>query len=364
MKGVILVTLLFLISFFIARSYKAYLVENKSDSFSEFLALPEFNVNDSMHRQLLKEALNSFYPEQIEKNEKTANELERYVVEKFTNPLFKEGADRGFLTFGKIPDIILRFIPFVIIFLLVLGITYYGAVTLGTIKYLNYKKKSESVVLTLFDFIKSEINRNNFFRDKKFWQKLLTYSGLIIIKMFGYLVLFSPAYVAAYAMRTKIDTDTYPFLILLAVFTNGILINYINKFYTFLLHEGNKGYVETALVKNLDEDYNNEKYFSTKLLFKIQKKFDGHVFGHIYKNAEFQFVQGIKDMASFLITGLIIIEMALNIQGHFGYELLKQVLYNNYDVVIFYIYLIFLLVKITEYSVDSFDNFLKRKYAN
>ncbi len=70
-------------------------------------------------------------------------------------------------------------------------------------------------------------------------------------------------------------------------------------------------------------------------------------------NARYQFLTTLKEHASFLITGLIIIEMALNIQGHLGYELMQNILYKQYDVVLSIILGMFLLVKSTEIVVDS-----------
>jgi len=364
LKGVLLLSLLFVAAFFLARGYKSIVIERETNSFAPYLEIEGFNPNDAIHRELLRESLNVFYPENHSENQKTYNDLEKYIVDKYTNPLFKEGADPGYLTFSKIPGIIWQFIPFIIIFAIVLLITYYGSVTLGSVKYINYKNRDESAFRRLLKFLATSMKQKKFYRKKYFYVGLFSKSLVLLVTALGYLVLFSPAYVTAYSIRTEINTDTYLFMILLGIFTNGILINYINKYFTFLYHEGKKGYVETAMVKNLNENYNDKMYFSFKKMVKPFKKFDGHVFGHIYKNAEFQFIPGIKDLASFLITGLIIIEMALNIQGHFGYELLKQVLFKNYDVVVFYIFMIFLLVKTTEFFVDSLDEIIKKKYEN
>jgi len=60
-------------------------------------------------------------------------------------------------------------------------------------------------------------------------------------------VLFSPAYVIAYAIRTEFNTDTIIFMALLGVVSNGLLVTYANKFYAFLVAESRKGYVETGL---------------------------------------------------------------------------------------------------------------------
>ena len=76
------------------------------------------------------------------------------------------------------------------------------------------------------------------------------------------------------------------------------------------------------------------------------------MFDHIYQNARFQYLSTIKEQASFLITGLIIIEMALNIQNHLCYELLQNILYSNYAVVVSIVLAIYFLVKATEITVD------------
>jgi hypothetical protein len=81
-------------------------------------------------------------------------------------------------------------------------------------------------------------------------------------------------------------------------------------------------------------------------------------------NARYQYISTVKEQAAFLVTGLIIIEMALNIQGYFSYELLKQLLYKNYDIVIVIILGIFYVVKGTEILIDYFKNREMMKFEN
>jgi ABC-type dipeptide/oligopeptide/nickel transport system permease component len=89
-----------------------------------------------------------------------------------------------------------------------------------------------------------------------------------------------------------------------------------------------------------------------------------HVFHHILLNARYQFLPTLKEHASYLISGLIIIEMALNIQGHLCYELLQNVLYRDYEVVLFIMLGIFLVVKATEIVVDTLTYRAARMYGN
>jgi hypothetical protein len=184
-----------------------------------------------------------------------------------------------------------------------------------------------------------------------------------LIKVFGYLVLFSPAYVIAYSFKTKFDTDSILFMILLGVLSNGLLILYAQKFYTFLVTESRKGYVETAIVKNLNNNYDHNS-LKLSIIFNFNKKFSGHVFNHIFLNAQHQYFSTIKEQGAFLITGLIIIEMALNIHGHICYELLQCLLYNNYAFVLIILFGIFLIVKITEIFVDYIIHIENYKYSN
>jgi ABC-type dipeptide/oligopeptide/nickel transport system permease component len=88
------------------------------------------------------------------------------------------------------------------------------------------------------------------------------------------------------------------------------------------------------------------------------------VFDHIFKNAQFQYLSTLKEQASFLITGLIIIEMALNIHGHLSYELLRQLLYKNYSIVTVIILGIFYTVKLTEIATDYFIHRQTLRYEN
>ncbi len=84
---------------------------------------------------------------------------------------------------------------------------------------------------------------------------LLSLVAKALLKGMAYAVLFAPAYVIAYSIKSSIDTDSFIFMIILGVISNGLLVNYANKFFTFLVAESRKGYVETAIVKNLSDSY-------------------------------------------------------------------------------------------------------------
>jgi len=152
-------------------------------------------------------------------------------------------------------------------------------------------------------------------------------------------------------VRTEFNTDSAFFMVLLATMCNGLLIVYSNKFYAFLTSESRRGYVETAMAKNLTASYGSNA-IPLKAILRPFKKFDGHVFGHIFANTRQQYLSSVKEQASFLITGLVITEMALNIHGYLSYEMLRQLLYKNFSIVIVILLLIFITVKMTEILVD------------
>jgi hypothetical protein len=187
-----------------------------------------------------------------------------------------------------------------------------------------------------------------------------------VCKGAAYAVLFAPAYVIAYSVKTSFDTGSSLFMLVLGVVSNGLLINYANKFFTFLTAESRKGYVETAIVKNLDASYQWGAPDGITRWAVVQpvRLFPTHVFRHVYLNARHQYLPALKEHASFLITGLIIIEMALNIQGHLGYELMQNILYRQYDVALVVILGIFLVVKATEILVDGWFHRESAKYGD
>jgi ABC-type dipeptide/oligopeptide/nickel transport system permease component len=198
------------------------------------------------------------------------------------------------------------------------------------------------------------------FRRSAFKEKLLQIRDLFFLllkgfaKALAYLALFTPAYVMAYSIKSDFNTNSEIFLVLLAVLSNSLLITYTNKFFTLLISESRKGYVLTARVKSLNNSYfsNTKDGLSYKSIFSIKKDFKGHVFNHIFMNARFQYIETIKEQASFVISGLVIIEMALNIHGQFNYELLQQVLYKNFHYVALMALGIFALVKLTDIAAE------------
>lgn len=319
------------------------------EDISQFVNCEFIEFNEPFHRALLKDVMNIYYPGQDDTNTKLVRDILSYKEEAFSKSLQRSHVKET-LSAEKLLQLFFMYVKFFIVYVLVMVLTYYGVQTFGVWRFIRRKQRSSAHVTD---------------RSKRIGAMLAmpfraTINGIV------YFILFSPAYVIAYSIRTEFNTDTIFFMVLLGVISNGLLVMYTNKFYTFLMAESRKGYVETAVVKNLSTSYDHHTKhgISYKAIMRPVKQFDGHVFGHIFKNAQYQYFSTIKEQASFLITGLIIIEMALNIHGHLSYEMLRQILYKNYDLVIVIILGIFYTVKLTEVVTDLIMHREALKYEN
>ncbi len=298
-------------------------------------------------RTLLHDALEVYYPARARETSELANAILRHKEQQFLENT-RGSQNRQGLSWSKIRDITGMYLKFLFVYVVVMILTYYGVQTLGAWWFVRRKRR---------------IHASPRKGSPKTLIKWLLFETAGIFAM---LVLFSPAYVIAYAIRTEFNTDTLFFLIVLGVISNGLLVTYAHKFYTFLITESRKGYVETAIAKNLRNSYQPDSPdgISNRAIIRPVKHFRGHVFGHIFQNARRQYLAAIKEQASFLITGLIIIEMALNIHGYLSYELLRQILYGNAGVVVLIILVIFFTVKLTEITTDLLIYRDNKRYAD
>ena len=311
-----------------------------------YVDIPGIELGDPFQKTLLREALNVYFPGRQEKNDSLMGDILQYRENRFRKNL--ESVESETLSFPRLIQILGMYLKFLLIYMVVMALTYYGVQTMGVWRFVRRKARGhESPDKT----------------DFKAQSRRAIKTGA---KGLAYLVLFSPSYVIAYSIRTEFSTDSLLFMIFLGVVSNGLLVTYANKFYNFLVTESRKGYIETARVKNLDNGYRQEGAggIPWKAILKLRKRFDGHVFGHIFQNARYQYISTLKEQAAFLITGLIIIEMALNIHGHFSYDMLRQMLYKNYDIVIVFFLGIFYTVKLTEMLADWAHHREAMRYEN
>lgn len=347
--GIIFVSLVLLIALFLFKRSSTKTARDEFNTINQFVKIEFIDFSDPFHKALLKDLMNIYYPGQYDKNSDLVKAIIRYKEKEFTESLQKSHLIEA-MSVDKFFQLLVMYLKFLMVYVLVMVLTYYGVQTFGVLRFVRRKQRSSV---------------DSYQGPGKIGRLLLKPFKAIGMGIV-YFILFCPAYVIAYSIRTEFNTDTTFFMVLLGIVSNGLLIMYTNKFYAFLVAESRKGYVETAIVKNLKNSYQTHTPdgISNKEIFRLVKRFDGHVFGHIFKNARFQYLSTIKEQASFLITGLIIIEMALNIHGHLNYEMLRQILYKNYDIVIVIVLGIFYTVKLTEIMTDYIKYKESLKYEN
>jgi hypothetical protein len=305
------------------------------------------SLDSPFDRALLRDVLDVYYPEQRAQNRQTVEELLQRQQQALTRH-FGQAHLVERLSADTLRELLWMFLRFVAVYAFVTALVYYGVQTLGVWQFVHRKAMSE----------RGQPQTPSLARPRAILRSIGAAAGGMI--------LFSPAYVIAYAIRTEFSTDSLLFLILLGVVSNGLLITYAQKFYSFCKAESRRGYVETAKAKNLCSTYDPSRPdgIAPRDILRFRKRFDNHLFGHVFANARYQYLATLKEQSSFLITGLIIIEMALNIHGHLSYEMLRQMLYGNLDIVIAIILGIFYVVKSTEIGVDYAIHRLDRRYAN
>jgi hypothetical protein len=329
------------------------------------LNLPFIEFDRSFDKSLLLDVLDLFEPGKQAEHELLLAQIEQFRRDNLVRNMELAHIREG-LSLNKLKQLAWMYLKFILIYALVMLLTYYGVQTFGLIRFVRKQQKRTSDLLSFFRLLINKPEGKRLSDIFRHYGRALSNLLIAVIKAAAFLILFSPAYVIAYSLKTEFNTDSILFMIILAVLSNGLLILYTHKFYTFLLTESRKGYVQTALVKNLEHSYlpSPGSAVSYKNLFQFRKHFDGHILNHIFMNARFQYLSTVKEQASFLITGLIIIEMALNIHGHLNYEMLKQILYRNYDIVLVIILGIFYVVKGTEIISDLIIHKETLKYEN
>ncbi|TFH01246.1 MAG: hypothetical protein E4H13_05435 [Calditrichales bacterium] len=301
------------------------------------------DLNSQEDRAILKESLDLFEPGQEEEHAALVEHIAAHLAERMSSGVMQRNINAP-ITAAQVFDLLQLLLKFSIVYLLVLLLTYYSVETFGIYRFIRSESRAMEPPIA------TNINATALDKLQRVGIKIFR-NG---IKTVILLTLFSPAYVIAYSFKTRFDTDSLFLMILLGVISNGLLITYTQKYFTFLQSESRKGYVQTAIVKNLHRSYrfNSTDGIPLKALFRLRKQFPGHILDHIYENVRFQYLNTLKEQASFLITGLIIIEMALNIQGHLCYTLMQNILYKNLPVVLMIVFGIFIIVKLTEIFID------------
>jgi hypothetical protein len=331
--AIVFVTIAIIAASLLAESVTRQQASREPAAVRAFGDLSGVDFNNPLDVAVLHDAATIYFPGRRDLNDSLLGIIEQFRQGQFAAKL-QDAHVRQSLTISRFFEISLMYARFLLVYILVMGLTWYGVQTIASFRFVYKKAVAASPPASTGER----------------WKRWLMRCGAGIAAF----LLFCPAYVIAYAIRTEFNTDTIVFMILLGVVSNGVLITYANKFYSFLVSESRKGYVDTALVKNCRSSYrfHGEEGITLGALLRPAKHFSGHVFDHIFSNARNQYLPTIKEQASFLISGLIIIEMALNIHGHLTYEMLRQLLYKNYSLVAVMILFIFYTVKGTEIMAD------------
>ncbi len=364
--ALVLVGIVFvLISLLLIRDSAGPLSDNEK-LVQQYAAAGFIDWNDPAQRAVFKDVWNIYHPAQSLK----VDSLSAAITSAYNSKAGLAARRPGGKTELSFPENILRLAPlylnFIFVYVIVLIFSYYAAQTCGIWRFVQMKRGRSSYLQLLYVEIQHRPARSHF-KEICIWVvrcgRLL---GFALLKGIIYLTLFAPAYVVAYAFKTSFDTDSILFMIVLGAFSNGLLITYTQKFFAYLISESHKGYLQTALVKNLKRSYqyNSADGIPLSSMLRFKKVFPGHVFGHIYSNARYQYLPALKEQASFLITGLIIIEMALNIQNHLCYDLLQNLLYQDYTSVLIAVFGIFLIIKSTEIVTDVLYLRETQRYEN
>jgi hypothetical protein len=353
--GVFLVVSVFILLATLMENPRDESATTREQAIKPYLELEFLDLGDPLHRAIFKETLALYYPRRPGRADSILRAIDTHRQEQFTTESLKTGAQQRGLTIAKLVRLVPMYLNFVLVYAIVLALSTYGAQTLGTYRFVRTKQRRLPPFSEFLGRLR-ELRRGPDWKARlSAVVKTLPPLILSFAKGAAYAVLFAPAYVVAYSLKTRFETDGYLFMVTLAVVSNGLLVTYASKFYTFLVHEDRKGYVDTARVKNLRASYawNTPEGITARSILMPRKRFPGHLLNHITMNAQFQYILTVKEQATFLITGLVIIEMALNIQGHFCYELMQNILYRDYEVVLAIVVALFVLVKATDIAVDA-----------
>jgi len=190
-----------------------------------------WQTNDRFQQALLKDAVNIFFPGRYDHNAALVSEAllnsERRLSRELQTAYLTER-----LNGDKLAQLAGMYAKFLFVYILVMLLTYYGVQTLGRgclsagegrrcspagPPGLRGRQREPAVLWLPWSFLAGICHR------------LLDAHGP--------------------------HTDTVFFMTILGVISNGLLIVYATKFQAFLEAESRKGYVETAMVKNLHDSY-------------------------------------------------------------------------------------------------------------
>jgi len=197
--------------------------------------IPGVNFDDPLQREIFKETVSIYYPNKTGKADSLLQQIDEFRQEQTLENIRKNKQSQNFSSL-KSGRIIFIYLKFFLVYLLVLIFTYYAVQSLAVLKFVKMKQERSSFLVLL----KNHLFGWNNITDKRSITSYFFTAFTLLLKSAGkglaYFILFSPAYVIAYSFKTRFDTNSVFFMILLGVISNGLLITYTQKFYTFLIY--------------------------------------------------------------------------------------------------------------------------------
>jgi hypothetical protein len=327
--------------FFNNRINESIKLEKLNDA--KFQELISLNLNLELNEFLLDDYINFYY-----KN-KDIIEISKYFEDlKVPDSLKKRNQTINSDFFFKL---LFQFLNFSLYFSVILFFLYHLIERFAWLRFLLRRNSFYNNPKQQFDQAFKCLKNKNIFQFLLICVKLIS---LIFIKYASYFFLLSPSFIIAYMFRFSALTDNLFIFIFLVIFTNGILFSYLDKYYQLIESEINKEYVILAKIKGLNFNFSMRLTSIFSLLVNRNLRFTDHILNHVHMNVKKSHLLNLKELSVFLISSMLITEMSLNIQEHFSYELLKQLLAENFHIVILMIFLVYLLIKLTEIASDYF----------
>ncbi|NUQ80969.1 MAG: hypothetical protein HUU10_05090 [Bacteroidetes bacterium] len=315
-----------IVFFFIGMALQPLRTVNTSKpdpTIARWLSVPGIDWQDPLHQAIVADLIEAANPDSD--GEMVVRSIRRYQSDQLARGLAENRQQAG-LVFHDPFNALRQFSEFTLLYAIVLIFSVFGAQTIGTYRFLLFIRKEE--------------------QESEGWHD----AGRTLLLF----VLFSPGFLVAYSLKAFWTADSWPVLVALGLLTNGSLALYSQKFLNLLLTNHHHGFIQMARVRGVNENFSPGKPDGVpwRVILSWKKSCPGHLLHHSMLNARLDYGPTAREQAAFTVTCLIILEMALNIQGRFGYELLRQVLFRNLPDVLIMMASLFLLVRATEWVVD------------
>jgi hypothetical protein len=145
--------------------------------------------------------MNIYYPDRAQHNDSLFSELLLLKESQYSSKLQRANVSQS-LTPGKLMSLLGMYLNFVLVYAIVMFLTYYGVQTIALFRFIRHRAK-----------VDPPLNETK----KPFKTALVKILGAFL-KIIAYGILFSPAYVIAYSIRT--DKLIIIFIIILKILEN------------------------------------------------------------------------------------------------------------------------------------------------